>query len=168
LSIDGILPRKVAGWSRGTLHIPGVAIPILLLLLLCPGFLGAQAPAALLGSWADDYGSRHLVTDTLWSHDGANKYVVLRWDSAGQYAIARNAATNKADAGKFTRIDWMSLEGITGMRPYIWAFCLTTWDAPTADSAARVTPAQRATPRTGCGGFPFTRLKPEPTPGTGP
>ena len=130
-----------------------------IVLLGLPGVLAAQAPRALLGTWADDYGSRHQVSDTRWSHDGANRYEILRWDSAGQVAIARNAASNKADAGLFTRIDWMPLEG---MPPYQWAFCLTTWNAPTADSAARVPPARRDTPRTGCGGFPFTRLRPEP------
>ena len=128
-------------------------------LLLLPTALAGQAPRALLGTWADDYRSRHQVSDSLWSHDGANRYEILRWDSAGQYAIARNAASNPADAGRFTRIDWMRLDG---MAPYVWAFCLTTWNAPTADSAARVLPARRDTPHTGCGGFPFTRLRPEP------
>lgn len=123
-----------------------------------PALLGAQAPASLLGTWADDYGSRHLISDTVWAHDGANRYHILRWDSAGQHAIARNAATNPEQAGLFTRIDWMRLDS---MAPYVWAFCLTVWDAPTADSAARATTARRDTPRTGCGGFPFTRLKRE-------
>jgi hypothetical protein len=126
--------------------------------LLIPIALHAQAPAELLGAWADDYGSRHRVSNSVWAHDGANRYQIVRWDSAGQFAIARNAASNSAQPGLFTRIDWMRLDD---MAPYVWAFCLTTWDAPTADSAARVVPARRDTPRTGCGGFPFTRLKPE-------
>jgi hypothetical protein len=129
-----------------------------LVVLLMPVVLHAQAPRGLLGTWADDYGSRHAVTDSHWSHDGANRYEIIRWDSVGQFAIARNAASNTTDAGRFTRIDWMSLEG---MAPYVWAFCLSTWDAPTADSALRVATARREIPRTGCGGFPFTRLKRE-------
>lgn len=129
-------------------------------LLMVPSTLLGQAPPGLMGAWADDYGSRHQVGDSLWSHDGSNKYEILRWDSAGQFAIARNAASNGADAGRFTRIDWMRLDD---MAPFVWAFCLSIWDAPTADSAARVTLARRDTPRTGCGGFPFTRLKREPS-----
>jgi hypothetical protein len=129
-----------------------------LVVLLMPVVLHAQAPRGLLGTWADDYGSRHAVTDSLWSHEGANKYETIRWDSAGQFAIARNAASNTTDTGRFTRIDWMPLEG---MAPYMWAFCLSIWDAPTADSALRVTTARRESPRTGCSGFPFTRLKRE-------
>ena len=125
-----------------------------------PCALAAQAPAALLGTWADDYGSRHAISDTLWAHDGANRYQILRWDSGGQFLVARNAATNPGQPGRFTRIDWLRLEGMT---LYIWGFCLSTWDAPSADSAARVATAQRDTPRTGCGGFPFTRLKAEVT-----
>ena len=125
-------------------------------MLLLPLGLSAQAPRALLGTWADDYGSRHLVSDTAWAHEGANLYQIVRWDSAGQFAIGRNMSSH--EHGKFTRIDWVRLEG---MPPWRWAFCLSTWNAPTADSAARVTTARRDTPRTGCSGFPFTRLKPE-------
>jgi hypothetical protein len=120
--------------------------------------LVAQVPRDLLGAWLDDYGSRHEVRDSLWVQHGAMRYEILRWDSAGRFAIARNAASNASDGGKFTRIDWMPLDN---MAPYTWGFCLTTWNAPTADSALRTPPARREVPRTGCGGFPFTRLKPE-------
>lgn len=130
-----------------------------LVAMILPVALPSQVPSELLGTWADDYGSRHLVSDSLWSHDGANTYEIVRWDSAGQYAIARNAASNRDDAGRFTRIDWVQLEG---MPPYTWAFCLSIWDAPTSDSAAHVFTARRDAPRTGCGGFPFTRLRREP------
>ena len=120
----------------------------------------AQAPRTLLGHWADDYGSRHVIADSLWTHEGANRYEILRWDSAGQFAIARNASTNRGQPGLFTRIDFLLLEG-AAMAPYVWAFCLTVWDAPSADSAANVRTARRDTPRSGCGGFPFTRLRRE-------
>ncbi len=132
--------------------------PLLLAIAACPIGLAAQAPpTGLAGRFADDYGSIHQISDSAWVHDGAYRYIVIRWDSAGQVLIARNAPTNPSDGGRFTRIDWMPLEG---MPPWRWAFCLATWDAPSADAAARVATADRRVPRTGCGGHPFTRLKP--------
>lgn len=145
--------------KSGRGHRPGVSFGMrrtILTALLLPTTLAAQAPADFLGAWTDDYGSTHEVSDSLWVQHGTQRYEIVRWDSAGAFAIARNAASNKSDGGRFTRIDWLRLEG---MAPYTWAFCLTTWDAPTADSALRTPPARRGSPRTGCGGFPFTRLR---------
>ena len=118
--------------------------------------LASQAPAALLGRFEDDYGSRHEVSDSLWRHGSRASYRIVRWDSAGRFLVAQNDAGNPSDGGRWTRIDWIPLEG---MAPYTWAFCMSAYDAPTADSAARVTIADRSTPRTGCNGFPFTRMR---------
>lgn len=125
-------------------------LPIALILAAMP--LAAQsAPAALRGEFTDDYGSRHTITDSSWTHHPAIRYRIVRWDTAGRYLVARNADSS------FSRIDWVAL---AEMDPWEWAFCIATWNAPTADSAARVTIARRETPRTGCGGFPFTRMRP--------
>lgn len=114
--------------------------------------LGAQtAPRTLLGEFSDDYQSRHTITDTNWLHHPATRYRIVRWDSVGQFLIARNSD------GTFSRFDWMHLEA---MAPWEWAFCIATWNAPSADSAANVTIARRESPRTGCNGFPFTRMRP--------
>ncbi len=130
------------------------ALPAVLILVVAP--LAAQAPDQLLGRFEDDYGSRHEVSDSLWRHGSSAHYRIVRWDSAGRFLIAHNDAANPSDPGRWTRIDWMPLEGMT---PYAWAFCMSAYDAPTADAAARVTVADRSTPRTGCNGFPFTRLR---------
>src|SRR5690606_28371723 len=60
------------------------------------------------------------------------------------------------DGGLWTRIDWVEL---SDMDPWQWGFCIAAWDAPTADSAAAVAVARRDTPRTGCNGRPFTRMR---------
>ncbi|HRP07362.1 MAG TPA: hypothetical protein PLL69_02645 [Gemmatimonadales bacterium] len=130
----------------------------LLLLLLLPTLLHAQtspAPPDLLGAWTDDYRSRHQITDSTWRH-GGSLYHIQRWDTAGTYLIAHNDSANRSDGGLWTRIDWLRLEG---MAPWEWGFCIATWNAPSADSAAAVTIARRDTPRTGCNGFPFSRMK---------
>jgi hypothetical protein len=115
----------------------------------------ACAPAALLGQWKDDYGSRHTISDSLWQHGSAARYHILRWDSAGQFLVARNDPDNPSDGGLWTRIDWMPLDS---MPPYRLAFCMSAYRAPSADSAAAITIADRTSPRTGCNGFPFTRM----------
>jgi hypothetical protein len=107
-------------------------------------------PPTVPGSFVDDYDSRHTITDTSWTHHPATRYRIARWDSAGRFLIARNGDST------WSRIDWMTLEG---MAPWQWAFCIATWDAPSADSAARVTIARPGAPRTGCNGFPFTRMR---------
>ncbi|MEM1095888.1 MAG: hypothetical protein AAGJ10_14920 [Bacteroidota bacterium] len=114
--------------------------------------------AALLGTFVDDYGDLHTVTTELWHHQPSLRYQVLRWEADAQYLIAQNDASNASARGRFTRIDWMPLD----MPPYTWAFCLSAYDAPTPEAAEAVQIADRSQPRSGCNGFPFTRLQPAP------
>ncbi len=132
-------------------------LALLALLFLPLTAVRAQAggpPARLLGEFGDDYGSRHSITDSTWIHHPSIRYRIVRWDTAAEFLIARTAD------GRYARIDWLPFEE---MPPWSWGFCIATWTAPSADSAARVTTAQRATPRTGCNGFPFTRMQRLPT-----
>jgi hypothetical protein len=136
-------------------------IPLLLLLSAChasPLLTPApvRAPTLLVGAFVDDYGTRHVIVDSLWQHGSRNRYHIVRWDAAGQYLIAQNDSSNSAEKGRWSRIDWMPLEG---MAPYAWAWCLTAYDAPTRAVAEATPPANRATPKTGCGGYPFTRMR---------
>jgi hypothetical protein len=110
----------------------------------------------LVGDFEDDYGIRYHLSPDLWHQRPDSRYHVVQWDSVGQYLIARNDATNPADGNLWTRIDWLPLEG---MPPWEWAFCLTVWNAPSEDEARETAPADRSSPRTGCGGFPFSRMR---------
>lgn len=118
-------------------------------------------PAGLLGAFDDDYAAGPTITATRWEQGTGTVYLPVVWYTANEYVIARNAPGNTTAPGRFTRIDWMPL---AGNAPYQWAYCLSVFDAPTADSAAAVRIADRANPRTGCNGFPFTRLKPRVPP----
>ncbi len=131
--------------------MPASRRPALLLLAVTLSTTPLAAQSPVTGDFIDDYRSRHTITDTAWLHHPGTRYRITRWDSAGQFLIARNVDST------WTRIDWMALEA---MPPWTWAFCIATWNAPTADSAARVTIARRDAPRTGCNGFPFTRMRP--------
>lgn len=116
---------------------------------------GTTGTSSLSGAWRDDYNVRYTIDDTLFRQGTRLRYHVLSWHADEQYLIARNDAGNPADRGLYTRIDWMELPG---MPPYTWAYCLTAYRAPTADSARATPPADRSNPRKGCNGFPFTRM----------
>jgi hypothetical protein len=118
--------------------------------------VGATPPSLVIGDFEDDYGARHTVTAREWLQHPRNRYHIVRWVPEQQYLIARNDSANRGAAGRWTRIDWVSL---TGMPPYEWAFCLSAFDAPTQAAAESTTIARRETPRTGCNGYPFSRLR---------
>ncbi len=115
-----------------------------------------SVPALLVGAFTDDYGNRYEISRTEWfQHPGA-RYHIVRWDGPGQFAIARNDSGNPSDGGLWTRIDWLELQG---MPPYTWGFCYSAYNAPSAAVAETVSTANRRAPRTGCNGFPFSRMR---------
>ena len=139
---------------------------VFLVLLLFPApVLSAQTTAAdstappqiLLGRFVDDYGNLFSITRTALDQFPGARYHIREWHPSQQYLIAQNDSANPAQGGRWTRIDWMTLEG---MEPFTWAFCFSAYDAATPEAAAAVTIARRETPRTGCNGYPFSRMRP--------
>jgi hypothetical protein len=116
----------------------------------------ASPPAFLLGRFGDDYGVNYEISATTWRQLPRGEYHIVRWNTQERYAIARNAMTNSSAPGLWTRIDWVEL---TGMAPYEWAFCYSAYQAPTEAVAETVSVARKETPRTGCNGFPFSRMR---------
>ena len=116
------------------------------------------APDALvIGRFEDDYGNQFTITPTLWLQEPGSRYHIVKWRAESGYLIARNDRANPGDGGLWTRIDWLPLPG---MPPYAWGFCLSAYRAPTAAAAESTRTARRDTPRTGCNGHPFSRMKP--------
>jgi hypothetical protein len=144
------LRRRILGIVPAIVLV--VAGPKLMAQAASPGTL----PPELLGEFRDDYGNAFRISDSLFVQLPRMRFRVVEWNVAERFLIAQNAADNPSDAGLWTRIDWMPF---AGMAPYTWGFCLTAYKAATA-AAARATPAaDRSTPRTGCGGFPFSRMR---------
>jgi len=150
-------------WTRivSRTRVRGTVAAGVLLLAACAG-TGARTPPAqplpprLLGAFRDDYGSSYRLSDTLFEHLPRSRYRIVEWQPSEQFFIAQNDSGNPGEPGRWTRVDWMPLPN---MAPWEWAFCLTAWNAASAD-AARATPsADRANPRTGCGSHPFTRMQ---------
>ncbi|GAB3507649.1 hypothetical protein GCM10027442_12990 [Emticicia fontis] len=104
----------------------------------------------------DDYKITYTINDTLWIQKPNAKYHIIKWNEKEQYLIARNDKNNPADGGLYTRIDYMTFEN---MQPFLWGFCLSAYNAKTEAEAEAVKIADRANPRKGCNGFPFSRMK---------
>ena len=123
------------------------------------GIAVRSPPAALLGRFEDDYGNSFRISTELFEQLPRGRFHIVEWQVREQYLIAHNDAANPSDAGLWTRIDWMPLEG---MPPYVWGFCMTAYRAATAADARAMPSADRSVPRVGCSGHPFSRLKPLP------
>ena len=133
------------------------AILTAIVLAACTRWRTPPAPPSLIvGEFLDDYGGSHTVSATLWMQHPRNRFHITRWNGEGHYLIARNDSANASDGGLWTRIDWVELKN---MSPYDVAFCFSAYKAPTAAEAESVKVAKPDSPRTGCNGFPFTRLK---------
>lgn len=121
-----------------------------------PLLFSDSIPAIMLGNFRDDYGIRYTITNTLWFQHPNTRYHIIRWNSKERFIIAKNDAGNSSDASLYTRIDYTIF---TQLKPYEWGFCLSVYNAK-SDSAARAGyAADKQNPRTGCNGFPFSRMK---------
>lgn len=135
------------------------AAPVIVIAAGCslPSTRTSAPPDPLvLGAFTDDYNSTHAISANEWRHGSRARYHIVKWNVDGQYFIARNDTANPADGGLWSRVDWLRLDG---MAPWTWGYCLSAYKAPTADSAEATRIANRAIPRTGCNGFPFTRMQ---------
>jgi hypothetical protein len=142
----------------------GVALLVVTGLLACagqraPGTPPPNPPSLVLGRFQDDYGNAFQLSPTVFEQLPRNRFHIVEWNVTEQYFIAHNDSANASDAGRWTRVDWMPFDG---MAPYTWGFCMTAYSASTRDAARATPPANRATPRTGCGGHPFSRMKAAP------
>ncbi len=114
------------------------------------------SPPFPTGAFEDDYGGMHTVSATEWRQGTVARYRIVMWDSAGRFLIAQNDSANTSAPARWTRIDWVMLDG---MPPWTWAFCFSAYDAPTREAAEATRIARPETPRTGCNGRPYSRLK---------
>ncbi|MEM6994542.1 MAG: hypothetical protein AAF721_28765 [Myxococcota bacterium] len=116
---------------------------------------GAVPPPLVQGTFEDDYGSRYEITPRQWAHLPAARYAIEAWFPDERYLLARNDPDNPSDGGLWTRIDWIVLED---GGDWTWAFCMSAYDAPTRQAAAAAH-ADPSRPKSGCNGFPFSRMK---------
>lgn len=112
------------------------------------------------GEYEDDYGYEYVISARTWTGPGASTYRIVEWNGVEQFLIAAQQPTSTATSSQpvtWVRLDWMPFED---MPPYTWGYCMGTYDAPTPQAARSGHPPDRSKPRTGCNGFPFTRMQP--------
>ena len=108
------------------------------------------------GNFTDDYGIKYSINDSLWTQLPLIKYHIIRWNKKEQYFVTRNDSENPTEPGLYTRIDYMPLNN---MKPYLWGFCLTVYNAVSDSIAESAAAPDRKNPKKGCNGFPFSRMK---------
>ena len=113
-------------------------------------------PSLFKGNFIDDYGISYSINDSLWTQHPHSKYHIIVWDTLSQFILARNDDSNPAEGGLFTRIDYMKFRN---MEPFQWGFCLTVYNAKTIEDARAEAKADTLNPKTGCGGYPFSRMR---------
>jgi len=118
--------------------------------------VAGSPPSYVLGSFIDDYGGHHTISRSEWKQGDDDPYRIVRWNADEHYLIAENGSTGPASLGRWTRIDWMRLDN---MAPYAWAFCFSAYEMKTPAAAESSMVAKTATPRNGCNGYPFTRMR---------
>lgn len=113
-------------------------------------------PDYMKGKFKDDYGIKYEISDTLWTQLPRTKYRIIKWNLTEHYLVAQNNGGNPGEGGLYTRIDFMQFNY---MAPWKWGYCLTAYDAKTDVIAESMAKADRKHPKTGCNGFPFSRMK---------
>ena len=109
-----------------------------------------------LGNFTDDYKIKYSISNTSFTQHPGVRYNLISYNEKEQYFIAQNDSANISDGGLFTRIDIMRF---SHMEPWRWGFCLTSYKAATMEEAQKTAAADRANPKKGCGGYPFSRMK---------
>ena len=120
-----------------------------------------RIPARYLGRFTDDYGSEYQISREVWLQDSSARYQILDWNTDETYIIARNDTNNPAEPGLYTRIDYVKLKD---MAPFKWGYCYTVYEAQTEAEARNAAPADKKHPKSGCNGYPFSRMQRVPKP----
>lgn len=114
-------------------------------------------PDFLIGDFEDDYGIRYSIDRDRWLQGADTEYRIERWDPSSRQLVLRGPV-QEDDPGLWTRIDWVELEDEGS--GFGWAFCYTAYDQSSEQRVLDAPSADRVNPMTGCGGYPFSRMRP--------
>ncbi|NOZ01038.1 MAG: hypothetical protein GXP54_04015 [Deltaproteobacteria bacterium] len=116
----------------------------------------SSADLAIAGSWVDDFGGTHLITNDTWTMGASMSGVfhITSYDNDSHYIIAHNDDANQFSPGLYSRFDWTFFDQVL-------YFCQSSFDAKTEDQALATAAADPTDPTAGgCGGFPWSKLTP--------
>ena len=110
----------------------------------------------IAGSWLDNYGGDHVITDDAWVSFGGSSTVHLTFhDNDMNYTVGQNDAANTYNPELWSRFDWT-----VDASGQLWV-CQAAYDAADEAAALSAPPADPLDPATtGCGGFPWSSLSP--------
>lgn len=134
-----------------------IHISLLLFIIMGCSSKKNTIPDYLIGEFQDDYKIEYQLSDDIFIQKPSTRYHIIKWDIENQYFVARNDSLNAYDGNLYSRIDWVKFEN---MPPFDWGFCLSAYNASSLDSAEAIQIADKSNPKTGCNGYPFSRMKP--------
>ena len=114
----------------------------------------AQCVAVLgiKGSWIDDWGSFHDITDSQWLIDDS-LFHIESIDVSSEFLVAQNDAANKWNPEKWSRFDW------TFNDDGDLFYCQIAFSANSQQEAQAANTADRTDLTTGCSGFGWSKLE---------
>ena len=114
----------------------------------------SAADLEIIGSWQDDFGSSHVITNTSWdSYDASTPVALTQYDNDGMYAVGQNHENDAFNPDLWSRFDWTwDADGD------LW-YCQSLFNGASEDDALDAPAADDADPTTGgCGGFAWSKL----------
>ncbi len=130
----------------------------------CSGYSWSKLSSAdttltIFGSYADNYGGGHEISDALWTQGGwgnASYFHITQFSNDSQYAIAQNNTHNAYNPDKWSRFDWTWYDSGSGVE--LW-YCQTAYGADTEADALATAAADATDPSSGgCGGLAWSKL----------
>ncbi|MBO4712171.1 hypothetical protein J5681_09715 [bacterium] len=120
---------------------------------------GTEEPLEIIGSYLDDWGTFHVISEADWSMEssyGKSVYHISQYDNEQDFVIAQNDKDNEYNPELWSRFDYTEKDGDL-------YYCQTAFDAESEEAALATAAADKTDPATsGCGDYPWTKLN-EPT-----
>lgn len=109
---------------------------------------------AVAGSWVDNFGFDHDITETSWESYGSETPVGLtQYDNAGQWTVGQNHPEDQFFPSDWSRFDWT-----WDADDQLW-FCQTVFSANSEEEALAADAADTSdVANSGCGGSAWSQL----------
>jgi len=123
------------------------------ILILCSSYIlpDIALPDYLIGDFTDDYDIQYTITDTTWIQWPHFEMNIVEIDTAEMYILGYDTGDST-----FTRVDYMPFEN---QGDFKWGFCYSSYEEKNKAEAMIGVSANRQAHKTGCNGFPFSRMK---------
>lgn len=117
------------------------------------GETAAAAPIEIAGAYSDNFGGNETIASDKWQFSFGTS-TIAEYDNAKNNAYLKAAADDKFNPSKFSKIVW------TEPKADGFYYCTVAMGAGTLDlaKASTLTADDKDPDKTGCGGFPWTKL----------